>query len=135
MVLSRPRSGDVRTSIGARAAHGTWYVAVKVAFLIPRVLLAGGIFIVLEHASPPAREHRYDLTSVQTHGDAVEHRYPTLDHLELTTVDEAAGRAFDVAIATWWDTVYYLPRLDAGAYVHFVQSLEDRFYELHLTGA
>ena len=108
--------------------------SVKVAFLIPRVLLAGGIFIVLEHASRLAKEHGHDVTVVQTHGEAVEHRYPTLDHLELTTVDEAAGRTFDLAIATWWDTVYFLPRLDARGYAHFVQSLEDRFYEPHQTG-
>ena len=108
--------------------------SVKVAFLIPRVLLAGGIFIVLEHASRLAKEHGHDVTVVQTHGETVEHRYPTLDHLELTTVDEAAGRTFDLAIATWWDTVYFLPRLDARGYAHFVQSLEDRFYEPHQTG-
>ncbi len=100
----------------------------KVAFLIPRVLLAGGIFIVLEHAVRLSREHGYDITVVQTHGDVVEHRYPSLGGLELATVDEVADASFDLAVATWWDTVYHLPRIDAGAYAHFVQSLEDRFY-------
>lgn len=90
---------------------------------------------MLQHAVGLARNHGYDIAIVQTQDDSVEHRYPHLDALELTTIGEVQGRDFDVAIATWWDTVYSLPRVDARAYAHFVQSLEDRFYAPHQPGA
>jgi len=120
---------------GACSSAPALEIALKVAFLIPRVLLAGGIFIVLEHALGLSEEHGYEVTIVQTHDDPVEHHYPSLGALELTTVDEVSGRSFDLAVATWWDTVYRLPRVDARGYAHFVQSLEDRFYEAHETGS
>jgi glycosyltransferase involved in cell wall biosynthesis len=99
------------------------------------VLLAGGVFIVLEHAVGLAQNHGHEVTIVQTHDDSIEHRYPHLDALELRTIDEVEGRSFDVAVATWWDTVYFLPRVHAAAYSHFVQSLEDRFYPPHQPAA
>jgi glycosyltransferase involved in cell wall biosynthesis len=101
---------------------------VRIAFLIPRVSLAGGIFVVLEHASRLSKEHGFDVTLVQTHGDWIDYNYPSLAGLELATIDDVAGRQFDIALATWWETLYFLPRIEAQVYVHFVQSLEDRFY-------
>jgi glycosyltransferase involved in cell wall biosynthesis len=42
---------------------------------------------------------------------------------------EALAERFDVAVATWWETVFTLFELSAHRYAYFVQSLEDRFYD------
>lgn len=100
----------------------------RVAFLLPSIGLAGGIFIVLEHALGLARRHGHDVTIVTTDDHTVSHSFPSLSELSRVTIDDAAGHHFDLAVATWWHTVYSLPRVIAPQYAHFIQNLEDRFY-------
>jgi O-antigen biosynthesis protein len=101
---------------------------VRIAFLLPKIDLAGGIFIVLEHARGLATRHGHDVVIVTTDGRAVTHDFPSLSELTCVAIDDVAGEEFDLAIATWWHTAYSLPRLVAPRYVHFIQNLEDRFY-------
>jgi hypothetical protein len=54
--------------------------------------------------------------------------HQALDVLTFTTFDAVAERRFDLAIATWWKTIYELARIDAGHYLYFVQSIESWFY-------
>lgn len=96
----------------------------RIAFLLPRIELAGGIFIVLEHARGLARAHGHDVTIVTTEDDVVSHAYSSLSDLTLAGIEEVAGCEFDLAIATWWHTVYSLPRIIAPKYAHFIQNLE-----------
>jgi FkbM family methyltransferase len=100
----------------------------RIAFLLPRIELAGGIFIVLEHARRLAGSHGHDVTIVTTEDDVVSHAFPSLSDLACVGIDDAAGQDFDVAVATWWHTAYSLPRLVAPRYAQFIQNLEDRFY-------
>ena len=100
----------------------------RIAFLLPRIDLAGGIFIVLEHARGLARHHGHDVTIVVTEDNAVSHPYPSLSSVKCVGIEEVAGQEFDLAVATWWHTVYSLPRVVAPRYAHFIQNLEDRFY-------
>lgn len=44
------------------------------------------------------------------------------------SMEAASAERFDIAVCTWWETLFDLPKLDAGAYVYFVQSIESRFY-------
>lgn len=107
----------------------------NVAFVLPKIQLAGGVYIVLEHARRLARDHGFDVSVVLTRDLDVHHPFPSVDHLDCIGVEEAASRTFDIALATWWDTVYALPSLDARRYGQFVQNLEDRFYGHWETGA
>lgn len=103
----------------------------RVAFLLPKILLAGGIYIVLEHARRLASDHDFDVTVVLTEDAFVHHPFPSVDQLEFLSLAEAADHRFDIAVATWWETVFSLPSVNAERYVHFIQSLEDRFYDVH----
>ena len=49
-------------------------------------------------------------------------------HLRIRNIDDVAEEKFDIAIATFWTTLFILPRIRSDAYVWFCQSLEDRFY-------
>lgn len=100
----------------------------RIAFLLPRIELAGGIFIVLEHARGLATRHGHDVVIVTTDAQVVTHEFPSLSELTCVAIDDVAGEQFDLAIATWWHTAYSLPRLVAPRYAHFIQNLEDRFY-------
>ncbi len=61
--------------------------------------------------------------------EAAPWQFDGLAHLRVEGLDDARRERFDIAIATWWETVYTLFELDADRYVHFIQSLEDRFYD------
>jgi glycosyltransferase involved in cell wall biosynthesis len=100
----------------------------RIAFLLPRVHLAGGIHIVLEHALGLSERHGHDVTIVLTRDRTFHHDYPSLENLRCLGIDEVAGDVFDLAVSTWWETVYSLPRLRSRRYAHFIQNTEDRFY-------
>jgi len=100
----------------------------KVAFVLPKIQLAGGIYIVLEHARRLAKDHDVDVTIVLSRDVKVRHPFPSVEHLVCIGLEEAAGRTYDVALATWWETIFALPSLEAKRYGHFIQNFEDRFY-------
>ncbi|WP_431269972.1 hypothetical protein [Dankookia sp. P2] len=51
-----------------------------------------------------------------------------LARLRFTSFEAVAAERFDLALATWWKTIYELHRIDAGRYAYFVQSIESWFY-------
>jgi len=83
---------------------------VKICFLLPDLSPSGGAAVAAAHAGGLQRDH-----GVET---------------ELRTLDdgEARGR-YDVAIATWWQTVPALWQLDAARRAVLLQSFEQRFYD------
>jgi hypothetical protein len=84
---------------------------------------------VVEHAHRLRTAHGIDTTLVRTRFPEEPWTYDRLEGVEVLGLEEARGRRFDVAVATWWETAYELFSLDAGRYAYFVQSMEDRFYE------
>ncbi|HPU38785.1 MAG TPA: hypothetical protein PLS63_04370 [Microthrixaceae bacterium] len=102
----------------------------KVAFLVPSLRLSGGLNVVMEHGSRLARDHGFDITMIVTHhqGEAP-WPYPGLGDVTVADLDDVADEPFDLAIATWWDTVARLARVSAKRVAYFVQSIEDRFYD------
>lgn len=101
----------------------------RVVFIIGSADISGGTYVIFEHALWLQR-HGAHVTiapifpmSVVTKG-----WHPALAELRFATLDELAGEHFDVAVATWWPTVYELPRLRFRHAVYFVQSAEPRFY-------
>lgn len=102
----------------------------KVAFLLNDLQLSGGVGVVVQHARELALRHGHDVTLVLVREqEAAPWEFDGLAHLHVDGLDDARARHFDVAIATWWETVYSLFELDADRYVHFLQSFEDRFYD------
>jgi O-antigen biosynthesis protein len=84
---------------------------VRVCFVLPDLTPSGGAGVASAHARGLGRDH------------GVEAELVTLDALE-----EAQG-PYDVAIATWWETVPALWRLDAARRALLLQSFEQRFYD------
>lgn len=104
----------------------------NVAFVLNDIHLSGGVATVLRHAHNLSRRHGI-ATSLVVLNPSLSWDHKQLADLPVLSVGDAAGRRFDIAVATWWETVYALSDLDAKRYAHFVQSLEDRFYEPEYT--
>ena len=102
----------------------------KIAFLIGLPDISGGSYAIYEHA---VRMNRRGCSVSIITEDAVEpSRYlwhPEVSELEWATLNSSATVHFDVAIATWWGSIFLLERLSADHYVYFVQSIESRFFE------
>jgi len=101
----------------------------KVCFLIGSANISGGTYVIFQHALY-LKEQGCDVTIAITDPDG----FPTSvwHHAisELKLVDFAATKNFhfDIAIATWWKTVFNLYAVKAYSYMYFVQSIESRFY-------
>jgi glycosyltransferase involved in cell wall biosynthesis len=101
----------------------------RIAWLLPDLTLSGGAGIVVEHARQLTLHHDMPGTLVRTKPQTrPDWAYRGLDELETITLDEARGRRFDVAVATWWETALDLFQIDAGRHAHFLQLLEDSHY-------
>jgi len=102
---------------------------VKVAFLVPSLRLSGGLNVVVEHGSRLAADHGFDVTMVITHHPGEDPwPYDGLSRVRVADLADVTGEQFDLAVATWWDTVRHLAAVDAKHVAYFVQSLEDRFF-------
>ena len=99
----------------------------SVAFLVGSPDISGGTYVIFEHALWLKR-HGVDVAIVSMYPKdvAAENWHPALSELEFLSIPEAAPRKFDVAVATWWLTVYQLPQLRFRHPVYFVQSMEAR---------
>jgi glycosyltransferase involved in cell wall biosynthesis len=103
---------------------------VKVCFLLNDLKLSGGVATVVSHAECLAHHHGCDVTLALTNADdSREWDYRPHDSIRIVRADETREH-FDIAIATWWETVHELFTIDAERHAYFVQSLEDRFYRV-----
>ncbi|HQR78605.1 MAG TPA: glycosyltransferase family 4 protein [Actinomycetota bacterium] len=103
----------------------------RVVFLIGSADISGGTYVIFEHAlrvraagGEVVVVPMFDMSTVARDW------HPALADLEFATMDDIAGRDFDVAVATWWPTVFELPKVRFRHAVYFVQSAESRFYAL-----
>jgi glycosyltransferase involved in cell wall biosynthesis len=103
----------------------------KVAFLVNDLQLSGGIGVVVRHARGLVADHGFDVSLVLVRDWDLPHwsGYDDLPHLHVISLEDARDQRFDVAVATWWETMFSLFKVPAKRYAYFVQSLEDRFYE------
>ena len=102
----------------------------KVAFLVNDLQLSGGVGVVIEHARRLAHDHGFEVSLVVVREQEEPHwKYEQLAEVEVLTREEAVGRPFDIAVATWWETTFSLFQMQAERYAYFIQSLEDRFYK------
>jgi hypothetical protein len=102
----------------------------RVCFLIGSTDIGGGTYVILQHALH-LHEAGWSVTLVAMEPATLHDPpwHPALALLRSLTPAEVAGEEFDLAIATWWRTVYeLLPGIQARRYAYFVQSIESWFY-------
>jgi glycosyltransferase involved in cell wall biosynthesis len=88
-----------------------WGAVNRICFVLPDSGPSGGVAVASAHARGLAADHGVEA-----------------DLVTLEQLDGARGR-YDVAIATWWETVPALWRLDAARRAVLLQSFEQRFYD------
>ena len=99
----------------------------SVAFVIGSPDISGGTYVIFEHALWLKRQGvEVTIVSMYPKDVAAEDWHPALSELDFMSVAEAAPHRFDIAVATWWLTVYQLPHLRFRHPVYFVQSMEAR---------
>ncbi len=101
----------------------------KIAFLLGSPEISGGTYVIFEHVKfirsqglevYIVTENTFSKKSLDWYKDALEFNWLTLK--------EAKDIYFDLTIATWWKTVYWLSELSSKNFLYFVQSIESRFY-------
>lgn len=102
----------------------------RICFLLPALSRSGGVNAVVQHARWLQEDHGFEVTLA-----LLDDVYPVDDYglgkiFEITLFRDIdpAREPFDNAIATWWETAYWLYDIPSRHYTHFIQSLEDRFY-------
>lgn len=102
----------------------------NICFLLWSPDISGGTNVIFEHAA--GLMQLGNTVSIVCHERVCPERltwFPGADKLHWYTFDEVESISFDVAIATWWRTVFSLKRVSAARYAYFVQSIESKFYE------
>jgi glycosyltransferase involved in cell wall biosynthesis len=101
----------------------------KICVLMGSADISGGSYVIFEHCLHLQREG-WDVTVVTLDpiSSRTAHWHPALDALRFTDFKTVAEERFDLAIATWWKTIYEMHRIDAIRYAYFVQSIESWFY-------
>lgn len=109
----------------------------KILFAIGSANISGGTNVIFEHALF-LQSMGYSITigcmnfseyetlkesNVYWHRGVQDLNFISLDAVDLNNF------SFDLAIFTWWRTVYYLPKINAKYFSYFVQSIESRFYD------
>lgn len=101
----------------------------KVIFTLGSAVVGGGTNVIFEHATRMVDEGEDVYIITDRHIEPEEYAWHASAHkLKWITYDDLEGMTFDVAIGTWWRTIYELYRIKAKQYIYFIQSIESRFY-------
>lgn len=101
----------------------------KIAFLLWSPDISGGTNVIFEHATRMLQNGQ-DITIITDDKPSKTRLkwFPGAEKLTWINYEEATEKSFDLVIATWWRTVFYLNKIKAKKYAFFVQSIESRFY-------
>lgn len=102
---------------------------IKIVVLLGSADISGGTYVIFQHALYWQR-HGADVTiaTLMPRAALFSDWHPALRELKITTIDDLHDEVYDVAVATWWRTVYELPNVRARHVLYFIQSIESRFY-------
>jgi len=101
----------------------------RLLFALPRLNLAGGVYIVVKMAEAlAAAGHRVTLAVWEPGAGAGPGWLSIPPAVPVAPFETAAAAEYDVAFATWWELLFGLPRFRARTYAHCVQALESAFY-------
>lgn len=100
----------------------------KIAFVIYSPAISGGTFVIYEYVKSLARKgHEVVLVTDFNVNDNWIEWYPEAKEFTFINFKEAENITFDIAIATWWNTVSRIHELNSKKYIYFVQSYEPYF--------
>jgi glycosyltransferase involved in cell wall biosynthesis len=101
---------------------------VRISFVLNDLALSGGTNVVLQYAHRLSVTHGHDVTLLVR--DDTRHSWAKqlTSGVHLLSWPEGEGMHWDLAIATYWETVLHLGNVSADSYQWFCQSLEDRFF-------
>lgn len=102
----------------------------RICILLGSPGIGGGTYVIFEHALHlQSQGHEVTMVPVWMPDRSTPPWHRALDRLRFATLSEAAGEDFDLAVATWWRTIYdLLPHIHATRHCYFVQSIESWFY-------
>ena len=101
----------------------------KICFLVGSADISGGSYVIFEHALYAQRAgHEVTIATLVPLTDNTARWHAALDELTFTSFEEVHDELFDVVVATWWKTVFELPKFRYRHAAYFVQSVESRFY-------
>jgi hypothetical protein len=101
----------------------------KLCFLVGSADISGGSYVIFEHALYAQRAgHEVTIATLVPLTNMTTRWHSALDELTFTSFEDSQNELFDVVIATWWKTVFELPKFRFRHAAYFVQSIESRFY-------
>lgn len=103
----------------------------RIAFLLGDIAMGGGNYVVFQHAQfAQSKGHDVTIISVKPLEPIAQHWHPAMKLLKMIDLAASLGQSFDIAIATFWKTVFYFDQINAKCYSYFVQSIESRFFDI-----
>src|SRR5436190_172876 len=107
----------------------------KILFLIGSANISGGTYVIFQHALhlqsiglniTLACIEFEEFISLKKSNDFW---HPGLKQLDFISINDVNKKEYDLAIFTWWKTIFYLPNLHTKKIVYFIQSIESKFYD------
>ena len=100
----------------------------KIAFVLNDLRLSGGVNVILQHSSRIASRGKDEVfLLVRESGDG-DWAKPLIGQARILEEHQWGLYSFDVAIATYWETLLLLGHVQSLAYIWFCQLFEDRFF-------
>ena len=108
----------------------------RILFLLGSADISGGTYVILQHAAYlHDAGHQVTVALVYMPMESFSQMrssascwHPAIKQLRFISMDDAAHEVYDVAIFTWWATLFSYPKIKADCFLYFVQSIESRFY-------
>lgn len=102
---------------------------IKIVVLLGSADISGGSYVIFQHALHWQRRGAdVTIATLMPRAALFSDWHPALRELTITTIDDLKDEVYDLAVATWWRTVYELPNVRARHALYFIQSIESRFY-------
>lgn len=100
----------------------------KIAFVLNDLRLSGGVNVILQHASRMASTGS-DKVFLLVRESIDDHWYqPLVGKAKIIPREDWQTDSYDIAIATYWETLLLLGDVKSNSYVWFCQLYEDRFF-------
>ena len=106
----------------------------RIAFSLGSPDIGGGTYVIFQHARYLTQlGHEVHIFTREASPSKRATWYARSGELMLRAWDELAAERipFDLALGTWWRTIFELHEIPANRYAYFVQSIESRFYPDH----
>lgn len=98
-------------------------------FTLGSPAIGGGTNVIFEHATRMVKEGEEVYIVTDRKVNPEEYAWHASAHLlKWVTYEEIIDVEFDMAIITWWRTMYEAYKIKSKHYVYFVQSIESKFY-------